>query len=491
MRLRAAVVLCMLSVASTTAGARAAEHAQCAPAHAGGDWTSYGHDLSNTRAQDAEHTIGAGNVLNLAPRWYYNAGTAGDANGLFQNTPVVANGCVYIGSTNGVVKALNADDGTEVWSTSIPVSATNGGAIVGSPTVQDGKVFLIVNELTQPYAVALNQADGSVAWTSLPVTNYKGARSNASPVIFDGLFFYGYSGPEGDPNQHGGYAILDENTGVILHHEYVVPQETWKYGYGGGGIWATAVVDQARKYAYAGTSNPTSKTTESPRVNAIVKIDLDRNRPTFGTIVDVYKGTVDGYFPGLDRQPVCQTVGPHEPSFAFTCTQQDLDFGASPNMFTDAQGNLLVGSLQKSGVYHVVYADTMEMAWTAIMGPPCLQCNADSTAIDANAVYGETTPPGQEVSLNRNTGGYNWVTPVADGLHFQATSVANGVVYTVDSEGFLDAFDAATGVPLLKRSVSADAGAASAPGTSSSGVSIARNTVFVASGGTVAAYAVP
>jgi plastocyanin len=59
-------------------------------------------------------------------------------------------------------------------------------------------------------------------------------------------------------------------------------------------------------------------------------------------------------------------------------------------------------------------------------------------------------------------------------------STANGVVYTVDFRGFLDAYDAATGVSLLHRSL--NLGGPAEPTPSWGGVSIARGTVYAAVG---------
>src|SRR5204863_9364703 len=56
-----------------------------------------------------------------------------------------------------------------------------------------------------------------------------------------------------------------------------------------------------------------------------------------------------------------------------------------------------------------------------------------------------------------------------------------GVADTVDLKGFLDAYDAATGVPLLARPMAADIGSTD-PVASWGGVSIARNTVYAAVG---------
>jgi outer membrane protein assembly factor BamB len=162
------------------------------------------------------------------------------------------------------------------------------------------------------------------------------------------------------------------------------------------------------------------------------------------------------------------------------CGQLDLDFGASPNLFRDAAGNVLVGELQKSGVYRVAHADSMKPAWTQLVGLSCQACNAGSTAFDGNSVLGVGAPGGELFSLDRSSGSVRWASPVGDGVHYQSTSAANGVAYTVDGSGFLDANDAATGAVLLHRQTSTDAGTLTGDGAASNGLAIAEGSVFAA-----------
>ena len=162
------------------------------------------------------------------------------------------------------------------------------------------------------------------------------------------------------------------------------------------------------------------------------------------------------------------------------CGQLDLDFGASPNLFTDGSGHELVGDLQKAGVYHVANAGTMAPAWHTTVGGPCQVCNADSTAFDGRGIDVVGTPGGTMFSLSRDAGATDWASPVGDGVHYESVSDANGVVYAVDNNGFLNAYDAASGTPLLKRQMSLDTGAPTGTGLTSNGVSIAEGDVLVA-----------
>lgn len=524
-----------LLVASLAAGSGAAA-ATCAGAAPGGEWRSYGGSLSNARSQPEEGVINPSTVANLGPAWVFRSTNpapagVGPTGGGFSNTPVVADGCVYLASNTGWVIALNANNGALVWGTKLGGQGQTllGGVIVGSPVVPgNGAVYVGVSRPPTPYVTALDQATGRVLWTSV-IENQALSAINASPVYFDGMIFQGFFGNEGTADARGGFAIVDASPacpddpaipafdpaatpfpqrtcsnrlagatgGAVMAHTYTITDAEYAAGYRGAGVWCTPAVDPVSKHAFACGGNPASKRLEARYSNALLKIDMDKTngRGTFGEIVRAYKGNVDQYYPGLDRQPACELFpGIQYVAWSATCLQLDLDFGASPNLFQITIGSgssievrTVLGALQKSGVYHVVWADNMQYAWTTVIAPPCFFCNATSSAFDATQVYAVGSPPGQMVAMARENGKYRWAGPIGDVIHYQSVATANGVVYTMDTAAALNAFDAATGLILLRRPMSADTGTVVAD-AGSAGVSIARNTLYAASGQFVIAY---
>lgn len=472
----------------------------CAGAATGGEWRSYGHDDANTRTQPDEKALGASAAATLGPAWSASVAPSGPstAGGVPANqlngTPVVADGCVFVGSSDGRVTALNADTGALVWRSGQlgdPSAPGTGGLVNGSVVVDGGRVLVLVNQLGGPYAAALDENTGAQLWRSAAVSTYAGAFTNANPGVVDGTLLMGFSAPEGDPQGQGGFALISATDGHLEKVTDTIPPADQALGYAGGGIWTGPAIDAGAGYAYFGAGNPSSKQMEHRNTNAILKIDL-RPGATFGQIVASYKGQVDQYeLPELTKTPVC-TLSEGTPLDDFplddpACGQLDLDFGATPNLFSDGHGHELVGDLQKSGYYHAAYADTMASAWATPIGLPCALCNADSTAVDNGAIFAVGTPGGLTTSLAATNGGLRWVGPVADGVHYGSVSTADGVVYTLDSLGCLDAFDASTGTPLLHRPVSGDSRQLAA-GLTSSGVAIARHTVYVEAGNSVVAY---
>ena len=514
------------------AGPSSAHAATCAGATtSGGDWPMYGHDLANTRDQPAEHQIGPQQAATLEPLWSFYEGKLSGPFGAnlsdFNATPTVAGGCVYVGSGQHSpdtpnLFALNADTGELVWSASLEARATGqGGAVVGSLTVRSKRLFVLVNEQANgtdrdqgPYAVALNRRNGSILWRSDPFLTEPGYYTNATPTVADGVVVAGFSASEGDPWGHGGVALLNARTGALMKISYTVPRRDWGTEqeplYAGGGVWTAPAVDD-RGYAYYGTGNPYSKKTEHQNTNAILKLDIDRSRRTFGRIVGSTHGNIDQYLELVKTlsRPTCEVL-PDSPfrtlpslgdptadqfklilSNSIGCAQLDLGFGAAPNLFTGPDGRAVVGVLQKSGVYHAVRTAGMSPVYSSALGVPCIPCNAASPAYAGGRIFNVTTP-GLVTGIDSVSGDLEWAGLIADAIHFQSVSTANDVVYTTDGLGFFNAFDASNGELLLKRHLLVDTNggldAIPPSGFASNGIAIARHTVYIEFGSHVVAY---
>ncbi|HEX8074845.1 MAG TPA: PQQ-binding-like beta-propeller repeat protein [Thermoleophilaceae bacterium] len=489
----------LLVAASLLAGQASAAKPAAGPCNEtrdGGEWPSYGHDVANTRTQSVTQGIGPDAVGNLKPAWSFDAFNNNDQSG-FSSTPIVYGGCVHAATADGWIYTLDVDDGHLVWQRKLDVPhPASGGAIVGTGAVYGNWIIWVVDEEGGPYAIALNRSTGETAWQSQPWVTAPGNVwmnsyfSHASPLVANGLVTVGYSAAEGDSHAVGGFAIMDVRNGAILKVTPTIPPADQARGYAGGGLWSTAAYDPGTKYAYWGAGNPFSKQIEHEYTNAIIKVDLDRKRPTFGQIVASYKGNVDQYSEALQEAshtPACAasdvpaTTNPFDDP---VCGQLDLDFGASANLFTTSDGQKLVGDLQKSGVYHVAHADTMKPAWTQLVGTSCGLCNFASAAFDGNSVdvASTMTEAGTMFSLGRDDGAIRWTAPIGDAAHFQSVSTADGVVWTVDATANLVGWDAASGREIARRSMTADAAAPTVNGANAGGVAIAEHTIFAAAG---------
>ena len=484
-------VLVLLSCFASSASAAA----PCTIAGVGGQWPMYGHDLANTRSQPEASGLGPSAVAGLTPVWAFSTSSTGDETG-FNSTPVVYAGCVFIASFGGTAYTLDAKTGGVVWQRKLEApNPGSGGVVVGAAAIYGKAVIYLVDQFTAPYAIALNKSTGAVIWQSAPFAPpltssalQAGSYTNSSPIIANGYVLAGWSPPEGNPTASGGFALINAKTGAVVEETPTIPQSAQEEGYAGGGLWSTPAYDPKTKYAYWGAGNPSSKEKQYKTTDAILKIDVNPMRPTFGQIVASYEGNVDQYTQTLEElshSPACaasNNEGVPYPLDDPICGQLDLDFGASANLFSTAAGEKVVGDLQKSGVFHVADAKAMTPVWSTIVGPSCFACNADSTAFDGSSIYGVATPGGTMFSLDRSSGSTTWLSPVADGTHYQSVSTADGVAWTVDGDSNLDGFEASSGVPLVRRSLSADAGEP-VVNLTSSGVAIAEGVLFVAAGG--------
>ena len=492
------------AVVVNNAAEAAAKSGHCAPAKsAGGDWPMYGHDFANTRSQPKEKTIGPVQAATLTKSFSVSASQAG-GDGDFTGTPVIADGCLFMASTSGWVFAVNADTGQKVWATQVD---KDGSEITDTPMVAEGQVFVAVGRTGKPYVASLDEKTGKVNWTTI-TDKQNGADAYGSPVVVDGVLFQGVSGGSAelaDESERyafqGAYVLIETrgpHAGRILKKVYTVQRPAQNAKQGGATVWSTPAVDQATRMLYVGTGNPFHPDEYNRHADAVLKIDLNRDSKSFGDIVKAYNGTPEEYQTYTKNTPCLNIPGnppPYYPQGFGSCGQLDLDFGASPNLIKGPNGQTYVGAGQKSGIYHLINAQTMKGVWHTPVGPPSSVGGiVGSTAYDGKNIYGPITIGGYVWSLAESNGLPRWVEPVADGAHWgNPVSEADGVVYTVGLTGFLDAYDAATGALLLHHPMGADVSTGNLA-ASWGGVSIARNTVYAAIGmtglpdGSIVAY---
>ena len=88
------------------------------------DWPMFGHGLQHTRYSTS--TAPATNDV----LWSYQTGFN------VRSSPAVADGKVFVGSSDNKVYCLDASDGSLIW------TYQTGGDVRSSPAVADGKVFV-------------------------------------------------------------------------------------------------------------------------------------------------------------------------------------------------------------------------------------------------------------------------------------------------------------------------------------------------------------
>jgi outer membrane protein assembly factor BamB len=459
-------------------GGSAAAGGSCAGPGAGGDWPVFGHEVTTSRFQDQEHTIGPDNVGQLQAAWVFPAA------GAFESSPVEEGGCVYIGTQGGDVYALNADDGQLVWHTKL-IGAT-------TLSIAHGRVFVQSSTIL----TALDATTGAQIWQKdfSPGTGYS---SIGSPLAFEnfvvaGLLACGDFSSRPTPCK-GYYAILDQATGDLVVDGYDVSDADVARGMQGHGFWSQPTYDPEDKYIYYGTANTLSINPENPTSGALLKIDADPSRPTFGKIVDYFRDTPlnkYGNYPGLDV--VC---GNSLPVYLgrFACMDDD-DWASSAVIYHNSSGRKLIASTHPSagvpsyfgtlfphGNYFAIDPNDMTEVWRA----PTSGARASVAAYDGTQIYYAGGELGELYAVDKDTGTIRWQSNSFGINNFQHVSAANGVVYTLSGSGYetdagagmLLAYDARDGTPLMRRPMTLDVGSATT-GTIAGGVTIARNTIY-------------
>jgi polyvinyl alcohol dehydrogenase (cytochrome) len=484
--------------------------------HPGGEWRTYGHDVRNTRHQKRGGRIRRAQAPKLAPVWTFST-KRGGADGDIVGTPIVADGCVFVGTGQGFVFALNADTGKIVWRRKLG----NRDQVNNTVAVADGKVFVGVTNVAVescsgrtcdgPYVTALDQRTGKQVWrTRGPVDQQAGADMYGSPVYYDPtprwrdgkeIVVVGVSGwaAEGQASLatdeqrnvfQGSVVLLDANTGQLVRKMWTIhppgrcPSSTCTSPgrddeYAGATVWATPAIDERRGIGYVPTGNPFRPEKEARTANAVLKFGVDRRRrKTLGRILDSGKGHTESYVDHAEDLP-CADL----PTAVYACAELDLDFGSSPNLFVDERGRQVIGAGQKSGTYHLFDTATMKARWRRSVGPPTPLVGGivGSPAFDGRRVYGPTTYPPTIWALDR-TGTLAWQSEVDAAYHYgPPVAVSNGVAYSVDFNGNLDAWNTATGEQILSRPMSEGSRTDSST-SSQGGLSVARNTVYAAVG---------
>ena len=131
-------------------------------------WPMLAHDAARSGATAAEIRPP------FARKWYRLFPDEGLMAGV---QPVVADGCVYVGTLAGVVHAIDAETGRDRWTFRAP------GAVLHSCAADGGKVFF---GCADGRIYALRCADGTLAWT-VPT----GAAVWNAPAVHAGMVFAG------------------------------------------------------------------------------------------------------------------------------------------------------------------------------------------------------------------------------------------------------------------------------------------------------------
>ncbi len=447
-------------------------------------WPSYGHDGKNTRFNAEEKRISRENVATLVKKW--DTATSGVTPLAVTSTVAVTGGVAYFGDWGGMLHAIDAKTGAQVWKTQLARNTTGLDAqINASPFVTDDRVYIggVENQvfaveratgmkIWEPYALAGNQAN-VILWSSPNVVDNTLIIGVGSTEVF--------LGNESTFSFRGNLVMMDASSGTVQHTTYVTNGDDTS-GFGCS-IWGSAAIDPERQLAYVGVGQSYSAPA-SALSDAVIAVDY-----TTGEIRWGHQFTPD------DIWTISGGDG------------EDWDVGASVVLY-ESNGKSLVGAGDKAGNFYALDRDTGAMVWITDLTPGGKTGGVMASPAVADGViyvfsndgiaenYGSDGPgSGSAFALNGETGQILWRTEIKPGA-FGGIAVANGLMFFTTLDGTIYALNTDDGAVLWQNKM-LDGNATKAAG----GVTVAGGMVYAGAGwdwvaiapppGGVTAYALP
>lgn len=114
--------------------------------------------------------------------WTASIGNPGSNRARLAAAPVVGNGRVFTIDTDSVVKAFDAETGAEIWSHPFATDTDSQNALFGGGVSISGDRLYVTNGVG--FAGALNASDGSEIWTVRPGGPLRGAPTIANNNVY-------------------------------------------------------------------------------------------------------------------------------------------------------------------------------------------------------------------------------------------------------------------------------------------------------------------
>lgn len=385
------------------------------------DWPMYLYDPAHNSFNAAEKQLGSANIDRLEPSWAVSAGAP------IASAVTIADGILYFGAWDGNFYALNASDGSLIWSRFLGkaptpedaacmagIGVTSQAALVGDRVYVGGGDAALY---------ALNKFTGEVvSRTSLGNPN-EGAYIWSSITVSKGALYLGVASLGDCPLVRGSLVRVDPaNPGNPLIR-YLAPADEL-----GAGVWSTPAIDESTNTIYVTTGTG----------------EQDSDRGLWGgTLLAIDATTLE-----IKRHYFLPS----------NSVEEDIEWGSSAALFRTRDGRTLVGATGKDGVLYARNAGDLSIAWTAKLAVQCIDpqqgCGSLSTpAFDGKTVFAgagdsnvDDFPLGSVYALDPGTGAVIWMRET-DGVVIAPLTVANGLVYASTTLGLL-IFDAVTGDQL-------------------------------------------
>ncbi len=428
---------------------------------AASDWNGYGRTAGSTRFQP-NTSLKPGNVQRLKVKWAFSlaGGRAGQ--------PTIIGDRLFLVTFAGDAYSLNAKTGCVYWKSAIGAPMRTSPLVARRPGDSPSGWVMYVGELGGSVR-ALDAMSGAELWKTRLDTNRFAGITGALVLGADRLYAPVSSAEElaGDMADYGcctfggKVAALDPKTGQVIWKTAVLePRPTRKnaagtqlYGPAGAAIWSQPTLDPKRGQLYVTTGDSYTEV-DAPTADAVLAIGLADGKIRWATQTLKDDNFLIGCGPRR-RGANCPlgTIGP------------DLDYGASPILFTLKSGKQIVLAGQKSGLVSGLDPDTGRPLWKTEVGYGSLFGGIEwGMAADTRALYvaiSDGAAPRDKAraglyALDPATGAFLWKAPapsVACGWHVNPcknaqsapVTVIPGVVFSGGQDGWLRAYASDTG----------------------------------------------
>lgn len=351
------------------------------------NWLMYSGSYASNRFTLLRE-INPTNVKKLEQKWAYQTQVLG----VWQATPLVVDGIMYITQRPNDVVALDAKTGRVFWMYRYPTKpdhltccgANNRGLAILGTTLFMGTL--------DAHLVAIDVKSGRPIWKT-EVGDMKSAYSlTLAPLVIKDKVIVGVGG--GDRGIRGFIAAYDARTGKEVWRFYTIPGpgepghdtwpgETWKTG--GGSIWLTGSYDPDLNLTYWGVGNagpdynPGQRVGDNLYTDSVVALDADT-------------GTLKWHFQ-------------FTPNDAY-----DFDSVQIP-VLVDANWGRLPRKLMlwanRNGFFYVLDRATGKF----LLGRPFVNVNWALSELDPAGRPRPTPQPPGSATFPGNQGGTNWYSP--------------------------------------------------------------------------------
>ncbi|HEV8050381.1 MAG TPA: PQQ-binding-like beta-propeller repeat protein, partial [Thermoplasmata archaeon] len=246
--------------------------------------------------------------MHLRMLWNDSTGAAVTA------SAAIVGGVVYLGSNDGYEYALNATTGGLRWKTFLGLDDHNNrtAGIASSATVRNGVLYVAGGNSSSN---ALRASDGAILWNVTTGNTSQGYYGWASPLVVNGYSFVGLSSKGDNPLVYAGLLQVSLRTHAIARFF-----NTTANGSIGASIWTSPSYDAGSRTVFVTTGNG------GPNGSVYADSILAFNASTLRLLES---WTI----------PLSQQIS-------------DGDFGATPVVFSTANGTRMVAASDKNGVLY-------------------------------------------------------------------------------------------------------------------------------------------